>query len=63
MLRKSFQGYFQASAKRDFCFTGLDAGQDPFIFNLKFMNGNDVMKENLLEIKTSRKIKIKFYSM
>ena len=32
-------------------------------FNLKFMDGNDVMKEDLVEIKTSRKIKIKFYSM
>ena len=32
VLRQSFQGYFQASARRDFCFTGLDAGQGPFIF-------------------------------
>jgi len=63
VLRQSFQGYFQASSRRDFCLTGLDAGQDPFIFNLKFMDGNDVMKEDLVEIKTSRKIKIKFYSM
>jgi len=63
VLRQSFQAYFQASARRDFCFTGLDAGQNPFIFNLKFMDDNDVMKEDLVEIKTSRKIKTNFYSM
>jgi len=27
------------------------------------MDGKDVMKEDLVEIKTSKKIKIKFYSM
>jgi len=27
------------------------------------MDGKDVMKEDLVEIKTGRKIKIKFYSM
>jgi len=57
VLRQSFQGYFQASARRDFCFTGLDAGQDLFIFNLKFMDDNDVMKKDLVEMKTSKKLK------
>jgi len=31
--------------------------QDPFIFNLEPMGDNDEMKENVVEIKSSKKIK------
>jgi len=45
VLQQSFQGCFQASTRRGFCFTGLDAGQNPFIFNLKSMDDNDGMRK------------------
>jgi len=37
--------------------------QDPFIFNLESMYDNDGMKEDLVQIKHSRKIKMEFHSM
>jgi len=36
--------------------------QDPFIFNLESMNDNDGMKEDLVEIKASRKINMELHS-
>jgi len=52
MLRQSFHGYFQPGE------VSVSHGwmQDPFIFNLKSMDGNDGMKEDPEEVKASRKI-------
>jgi len=59
MLRQSFHGYFQPGE------VSVSHGwmQDPFIFNLKSMDGNDGMKEDPEEVKASRKIKMEFHSM
>ncbi|CAM1332448.1 ZBED8 (predicted) [Pycnogonum litorale] len=37
--------------------------QDPFVFNLDSMDDNDEMKEDLVEMKASNKIKMEFDSM
>jgi len=37
--------------------------QDPIIFNLKSMDDNDEMKEDIVEINARRKIKMKFHSI
>jgi len=37
--------------------------QDPFIFNLKSTDDNGGMKEDPVEMKTSRKIKMNFHLM
>jgi len=59
VLSQSFQGYFQHGE------VSVSQGwmQDPFVFNLDSMDDNDEMKEDLVEMKASNKIKMEFDSM
>ena len=59
MLSQSFQGYFyhgEVSVLQEWM-------QDPFLFNIDFMDDNDKMKDELVEIKASNKTKMEFDSM
>lgn len=59
MLSQSFQEYFQHGE------VSVSQGwmQDPFVFNLDSMDDNGEMKEDLVEMKASNKIKMEFDSM
>ncbi|CAM1323979.1 ZBED8 (predicted) [Pycnogonum litorale] len=59
VLSQSFQGYFQHGE------VSVSQGwmQDPFVFNLDSMDDNDEIKEDLVEMKASNKIKMEFDSM
>ena len=54
MLSQSFQEYFHHGE------VSVSQGwmQDPFLFNIDFMDDNDKMKKELVEMKASNKIKM-----
>ena len=56
MLSQSFQGYFyhgEISVSQGWM-------QDPFFFNIDFMDDNDKIKEELVQMKASNKTKMEF---
>ena len=59
VLSQSFKGYFHYGDMSD----SHGWIQDPFLFNLDFMDENDQTKDDLVEMRASKKIKIEFESM